>query len=103
WRSLRALAIAPRLERSFPDHHRYTPAELARLAAEARAAGAEALLTTEKDLANLPPDWEQAVAPLRLLWLEIGLEIDQPEALMRLIEAPLSKSSRNFLRSSPPP
>ncbi|HVX65963.1 MAG TPA: tetraacyldisaccharide 4'-kinase [Bryobacteraceae bacterium] len=103
WRTLRALGIEPAFRRVFPDHHRYTAAELAALAAAARAAGAEALLTTEKDLANLPAGWEDAVAPLRILWLEIGLEIDQAEALMRLVEAPLSRSSRNFLRSSPPP
>ncbi len=103
WRTLRLLSIAPRVRRAFRDHHRYRGAELRAIAAEARAAGAEALLTTEKDLANLPAGWEQAIDPLRLLWLEIALEIDQAQELMRLVEAPLSRSSRDFLRSSPPP
>jgi tetraacyldisaccharide 4'-kinase len=36
----------------FPDHHRYTQQEVDALVAEARAAGAEALLCTEKDIFN---------------------------------------------------
>jgi tetraacyldisaccharide 4'-kinase len=98
WRTLRALGVAPVCRRAFGDHHRYSCQELAEL-----AAGAEALVTTEKDMANLPAGWQQAVAPLTVLWLEIGVEVDQAEALMRLVEAPLSRSSRNRLRSSPPP
>ena len=73
------------------------------MAAGARAAGAEALLTTEKDVANLDAGWQEALGGLAVLWLEIGIEIDQAEALIKLAEAPLSRSSRNRLRSSPPP
>ncbi len=36
----------------FPDHHRYRPWELKRLAQKARELGVEALVTTEKDLAR---------------------------------------------------
>jgi len=39
--------------RSFGDHHRYSPAELADLERAAEAAGAEALMCTEKDVFNL--------------------------------------------------
>ncbi|MEN6407796.1 MAG: tetraacyldisaccharide 4'-kinase [Thermoguttaceae bacterium] len=39
--------------REFPDHHRFEPAELDRLAAWASASGAEAVLCTGKDLAKL--------------------------------------------------
>ena len=73
------------------------------MAAEARAAGAQALLTTEKDAANLGEGWREAVGGLPVLWLEIGIEIDQAEALINLAEAPLSRSSSNRLRASPPP
>jgi tetraacyldisaccharide 4'-kinase len=38
---------------AFADHHAYTPADVAALEARARAAGAEALLTTEKDAVRL--------------------------------------------------
>lgn len=39
--------VAGRLR--FPDHHRYCPDDLARVAREAEAAGAEAIVTTQKD------------------------------------------------------
>jgi tetraacyldisaccharide 4'-kinase len=103
WSTLRELGVAPVSRRAFGDHHRYTRQELAGIAAEARAAGAEALVTTEKDAANLGAGWQEAVNGMAVLWLEIGIEIDQAEALIKLAEAPLSRSSRNRLRSSPPP
>ena len=37
----------------FPDHHWYTPGDLARVAARMRETGAEAVLTTEKDWVRL--------------------------------------------------
>jgi tetraacyldisaccharide 4'-kinase len=37
----------------FPDHHWYTAGDIARVAARARATGAEAVLTTEKDWIRL--------------------------------------------------
>jgi tetraacyldisaccharide 4'-kinase len=53
--------------RAFPDHHRYTGADLAAVQREAIATGAEVILTTEKDWAKLrtlagaveanPPIW----------------------------------------------
>lgn len=41
--------------RAFPDHHAFSPGEVRRLFAEARAAGAETVVTTEKDLVRLLP------------------------------------------------
>jgi tetraacyldisaccharide 4'-kinase len=38
---------------AFDDHHRYTARDLDRLVASARAAGATAIITTEKDLVRL--------------------------------------------------
>jgi len=40
--------------RSFPDHHRYSSAEIQDLETEAAAAGANVLICTEKDVFNLP-------------------------------------------------
>jgi tetraacyldisaccharide 4'-kinase len=40
--------------RAFPDHHRFTAAEVEATCAEARALGAEAVLTTAKDAVRLP-------------------------------------------------
>jgi hypothetical protein len=49
------------------------------------AAGAEALVTTEKDVLNLREDALALVAPLKLYWLKIGIEIEKEEELLRLI------------------
>jgi tetraacyldisaccharide 4'-kinase len=58
--------------RAFRDHHHYTAADLQRLAADALAAGATALLTTEKDsvrlgafAATLPSSLPLFTVPLR--------------------------------------
>jgi tetraacyldisaccharide 4'-kinase len=53
-RTLVALGVAPRELVTFPDHHGYTADDVAALEARARAAGAEALVTTEKDAVRLP-------------------------------------------------
>jgi len=45
------LRIATRV--AFPDHHRFTPADINRLVTTAEQAGAKAMITTEKDLARL--------------------------------------------------
>jgi tetraacyldisaccharide 4'-kinase len=53
----------------FPDHHPYSPGDLERLSAEALRAGAEAMITTEKDMVRMRfpssrplPLWTLAVA-----------------------------------------
>jgi len=54
--------------RAFRDHHRYTASDLVHLTAEAYAAGAAVLLTTEKDavrLAHLPAPLPVVTAGLR--------------------------------------
>ncbi len=69
--------------RAFADHHVYTPAELAALAAEARAADA-LLLTTPKDMARLPPAQRQgiAVAGVALAWADEAALEDLLEQVM---------------------
>ena len=70
-RELRALAGLYAGGRWFPDHHDYTPADVAAVRAAARAAGADVLVTTEKDWVKLaalpgagdaPPVWRLDVA-----------------------------------------
>ena len=58
---------------TFPDHHRYSRADAASLAAAARAAGARAIITTEKDLIRLLPFRPM---PLPVLWLPLTVRID---------------------------
>jgi tetraacyldisaccharide 4'-kinase len=66
--------------RAFADHHPYAPAELAALAAEARAAGA-VLLTTPKDMARLAPAQRQGIAVAG-----VGLAWEDEAALEALLE-----------------
>lgn len=53
--------------RSFPDHHAYSEADMASLAAEAQTRGAQ-LITTEKDAVKLPATWceKVTVVPISL-------------------------------------
>ena len=64
-------------QRGFPDHHRYSEAQLQRLRRE--AAGAE-LVTTPKDAVRLPPGWREQVlvAGVALEWADPA----QMEALL---------------------
>lgn len=94
WHSLRRLGVSPVFERQFPDHHRYTDREIAELAADARSAGAVALLTTEKDTANLPFGWVPASGGMTVLWLDARMEVDQAGALIAIAESASSSSSR---------
>ena len=80
WRTLETLGIqaAPRLV--FPDHHRYTARDLEEIGRQAAAAGAHALVTTEKDMMNLPAG---AAPPLKVYCLRIGIEIENEAELLR--------------------
>ena len=101
WRTLKRLGIEPLDRHAWNDHHRYTPAELRRLARHALDIGANVLLATAKDAVNLDPDYALIVEkPLKLYWLEIGLEIEGREELFALIQAavnarPVNTSSAN--------
>ena len=64
--------------RSFRDHHRYTVRDLERLAADARAAGAGAFLTTEKDRVRLAG----LKAPLPVHAAGLRTEIEDEAAVM---------------------
>ena len=91
-RTLAALGCRPVARWEPGDHHRYRPVELRRLAAEARSLGAEALLTTEKDVMNLCDHIGELIAPLRLFWLKIGLEVDGEGGLLQIVEKALGRA-----------
>jgi tetraacyldisaccharide 4'-kinase len=82
WRTLETLGIhaAPRLV--FPDHHRYTARDLEEIGRHAAEAGARALVTTEKDMMNLPAG---AAPPLKVYCLRIGIEIENEAELLRIL------------------
>jgi tetraacyldisaccharide 4'-kinase len=64
--TLADLGIVPREFVPFPDHYPYRAADLAALEARARAVGAEALLTTEKDAVRLPAEGTLPIWALRV-------------------------------------
>jgi tetraacyldisaccharide 4'-kinase len=72
----------------FPDHHVYRRRELDNISALARSAGAEAILSTEKDLMNLPPDWNAPV-PLFACCIETEIEekMEFEQALLTEVES----------------
>ncbi len=75
---------------AFPDHHAYSAAELKRLGARARKAGAVALLTTEKDAMNLPPIWESEVPVLACV---IQTDMCEAEAFEEALMGRLAKGN----------
>lgn len=56
----------------FLDHHRFTPDDLADVFADAQAAGAELVVTTEKDAVRIPAD---SPRPLPCVYLRLEIEI----------------------------
>nr|WP_321984101.1 tetraacyldisaccharide 4'-kinase [uncultured Lichenicoccus sp.] len=78
--ALRALGLELSGEEAFADHHRYRPAELARLQEQARAADAM-LVTTPKDAVRLPAAFRDqiAVPGVALRWAD-------PDAIEGVLE-----------------
>ncbi len=89
WSTLEALGVQPLDCVAFPDHHVYRPHELRRMADQFRRAGAQFLLTTEKDMLNLCADCETLIAPLGLWWLRIGVTVERETELLQCVEEAL--------------
>jgi len=88
WSTLEELKLDVVFHWAFGDHHSYRPSELKRLLTNALECGAEALVTTEKDALNLCDESPALVAPLKLFWLKIGIEIEREEELLQTITPP---------------
>jgi tetraacyldisaccharide 4'-kinase len=67
--------------RAFPDHHRYSQAEINDLEGAAKASGAQTLITTAKDATKL----SSLDLGLPCYVLEIEISIDGEERLIKLI------------------
>ncbi len=89
-RTLERLGIAPAAWFEFDDHHRYRPRELRSMAHQAAAAGANALVTTEKDAVNLCAGFRDATAPLEVYWLKVRMTIDREAEFLRLVTGALA-------------
>ncbi len=86
--------LAPASTLAFPDHHRYSPADLTRIASAATAAHADLLLTTEKDLVRLTPAARaqlSAAAPLHAVPLRTQL-LNPDRCLQQLFALCAAKS-----------
>jgi tetraacyldisaccharide 4'-kinase len=91
WRTLKSLGLEVVFRWAFPDHHVYQPLELQRIAHQARASGAEILVTTEKDRINCPIHLEKAIAPFDLAWLQIELQLENESVFFSLLEQALGR------------
>lgn len=69
--------------RFFRDHHRYTQAEMNSLAGQARAAGAEGLLCTEKDCFNLGAVTSFA---METAFCRVSLQVDRADEFWKRIQ-----------------
>lgn len=85
WRSLESLGVDIRWRWAFGDHHRYRMMQMKRLVKALKSTGAEALVTTEKDAANLSPAALGMAAPVPVYALRIGIEIDDADGLIERI------------------
>jgi tetraacyldisaccharide 4'-kinase len=90
--TLRPLGASLAPLQAFRDHHRYSPRDVLRIAAAARAAGAALVVTTRKDWSKLAPLWSPALLPL--VRLDTCLEILDPAV-------ELDAALREALRASP--
>jgi len=72
------------LRRDFDDHHRYTREELVEIIEAARQSQAEAIITTEKDMANLP-DGAANSSPIPIYAARIEFECEDEAALKELV------------------
>ena len=71
----------------FPDHHVYTLADTQMLSREAKRAGADCFLTTEKDAVKLDGELRgelESLAPLGIVQLTVTLD-DEHAAIRALI------------------
>jgi tetraacyldisaccharide 4'-kinase len=67
--------------RFFPDHHRYTAHDIAQIERDAKAAGAEGVICTEKDSFNYTGVWRSMD-----LWVcPISMHLDRPDDFWRAV------------------
>jgi tetraacyldisaccharide 4'-kinase len=97
---LRAAGLTLVATRTFPDHHRYNDQDVDQINDLIRSHSAEVLITTEKDVVNLPhPERfaENFIAPA--YWAEISISIAKEDSLLdkivQKIGRPGAGSGRN--------
>ena len=91
WSTLAALGLRATVRVEFPDHHVYRPREQRLMSQQFRESGAEAVITTEKDMLNLGDDAARLFAPLPLYWLRIGVELDREDEFLEAVAQRLGR------------
>ena len=74
---------------AFADHHRYVPADLARIAAAARAVGSSVVWTTEKDAVRFEP---LGALPFTVVAVPMRLDVGNWDALTASLDAALCRA-----------
>ncbi|MGJ5178762.1 tetraacyldisaccharide 4'-kinase [Bradyrhizobium oligotrophicum] len=90
FRTLRASGLDVEAERAFPDHHAFSPDEIASLTAQAKRQGLS-LVTTEKDLARLG-GCTPVRSGLAITAFPVTLQFDDQRALRMFVTQRLSAS-----------
>ena len=80
-RTLAQRGIQPVAWEEFEDHHRYRPHEVMRLRRSFEHLGADAMVTTEKDVVNLP----ETAEGMPVYFLRVGMEIEGEEEFVALL------------------
>jgi tetraacyldisaccharide 4'-kinase len=80
FRGLESAGVKLAARIAFADHHIYTAADLARIESSARAAGATALLTTEKDRIRIGALAPTVSASLPIQTVPLRIEIEDEKA-----------------------
>ena len=93
WKTLEQLQVNIVYRWTFGDHHHYKPKELQRLEEQAMSEEAELLITTQKDFLNLPASWKEVLTRLPFYWLDVELEVDKPEELLKFVTLNLKKNT----------
>lgn len=82
FRGLESAGVRLTARFAFPDHHRFTAGDIERISAAARAAGAEALITTKKDRVRLG----RLSVPLPIHTARLCIEIENEPAKLYWLE-----------------
>jgi tetraacyldisaccharide 4'-kinase len=86
---LRAAGFRVEATMAFPDHHRYSAADIARIDAEARRVGAQMVLTTDKDAVRFE---SLGTLPFTLTPIALQLEVVGWDALTASIDAAIRRA-----------
>jgi 3-deoxy-D-manno-octulosonic-acid transferase len=93
WDTLDSLGLEVVFRWAFKDHHAYRPAELQYVAQQGIFNRAQWLVTTEKDRMNFPGRLSAGIAPLRMAWLEIELELQDSGGFFAFLDSRLRRRS----------